>query len=432
MIRNPENNIALPPSADRQRLRSGPRWWDRTSFYILVDQSIVSAGSFVTNVLIARRSDPGTYGKFALGLAGMIFFNSVHSALIAYPLSVGISSATLPEDGKARASAALLYTLAACLCIAIVAIPWLSRFEGIALSTLSLATLFVWQAQEICRRTLIAMPDTSRTLVGDFVSYPGQAILIYAVAQQRHQLTLFAIFTCMAATSLIGGIIQLLQIRPPMLLRDTLADAKKFWDLGSWGALTAVLNMTSSQAFLAVLGIRFGAPAAAALQSLTNVVNVANPVTLGMANAVVPRVASLNAGAGIRLATKAGLAIGLRGAALVAPYLLLVISMPTMMLTLFYGRHSAYLSLGEPLRLMALAYGLYYIAALLANVFNGLSRPRVSFNGLALSSACSLAVGLPMAATLGVAGAAAGSVLVNASRLFAQAWTLRSLRLEPV
>jgi hypothetical protein len=98
MIRNPENKIASPSVANKERLWSGPQWWDRTSFYILVDQSIVSAGSFVTNVLIARRSDPGTYGKFAMFLAGMVFLNSVHSALIAYPLSVGISRATLPED----------------------------------------------------------------------------------------------------------------------------------------------------------------------------------------------------------------------------------------------------------------------------------------------------------------------------------------------
>ena len=76
----------------------------------------------------------------------------------------------------------------------------------------------------------------SAAIVGDFVSYPGQAILIYALARHNHRLSLPAIFTCMICTSFAATVIQLIQIRPPLLIHNLLKTAKNFWHLGTLGS----------------------------------------------------------------------------------------------------------------------------------------------------------------------------------------------------
>ena len=67
--------------------------------------------------------------------------------------------------------------------------------------------------------------------------------------------------------------------------------------------------------------------------------------------------------------------MGLYGALLVGPYLLAVLCFPTYALALFYGKHSAYLSLGDPLRLMCCSYVFLYVGLLLSSILNALGRP---------------------------------------------------------
>ena len=147
----------------------------------------------------------------------------------------------------------------------------------------------------------------------------------------------------------------------------------------------------------------------------------------GVANAIVPTVARANSKTGVRAASIAGMKMGLHGVFLVVPYLLGVLCLPTYALTVFYGRHSGYLSLGGSLRLMCCSYLFLYAGLLLSTVLSALERPRLSFNGQCASSMMSITVGLPLAATLGVAGAAAGNLFGNATRAISQVISLQNV-----
>lgn len=422
-----KKNVATVAPAGEGR-STAARWDRRSSFYALADQSVVSAGNFVTNVLIARFSDQSTYGVFALCLAGILFLNNLHAAVVLYPLSMNISTGA--GSRKPAIVNSLAFTLAACVCLAIPAVPLFSKAYGMRLAISITLALFAWQAQETCRRALMATLSTWRTLAGDIVSYPGQAVLIYALARYQHHLELQTVFTCMAATSLAGAAIQFVQLRPPLVVRELRATAKGNWALGRWGAGAALLQTVSSHAFLAILGALHGASSAAELQSLLNIGNLTNPVTFGISNSTLPRVAAVNSTAGARRAARAGASIAVQGAVLVGPYLLLVALAPTYVLTIFYGVHSPYLASGNALRLIAVAYGFAYAASVLGSIFNGLGRPRVPFNGLLVSSVFSVTVGFPLAAASGVGGAAAGSLIGSTARAASQALALRKVLRE--
>src|SRR5688500_4624794 len=75
---------AVPDRASDLIVRAG-----RKSFWPLADQGVVSAGNFLTLVIVARalpaRSE---YGVFGLALECIFYFNTLQSALVGYPLTV--------------------------------------------------------------------------------------------------------------------------------------------------------------------------------------------------------------------------------------------------------------------------------------------------------------------------------------------------------
>ena len=96
--------------------------------WALLDQVIVSLGNFVTNIAIARLTDPDTYGRFAIYLAAILVVNSLHAALIVYPLSMGISTEESTQGQKSILTCSLFFTSAACGILAVCVIPFLSIF----------------------------------------------------------------------------------------------------------------------------------------------------------------------------------------------------------------------------------------------------------------------------------------------------------------
>ena len=184
------------PGKEQEQDRSGiANRLSRPAFWALTDQAVVSGGSFLSNIAIARLTSPDVYGRFALYLAGILFLNSLHSALVVYPLSIRISTETQPARQGSIVTSSLLITSAACGILTIFTLPFLSFLGGVQVSVLSLGAILAWQAQETCRRALMARLNFSAAYCGDFVSYPGQAILIYALARNYHRLSLPMIFT---------------------------------------------------------------------------------------------------------------------------------------------------------------------------------------------------------------------------------------------
>src|SRR5271170_6186042 len=73
----------LPPFSPLLRTREAHQ-----RFWAFIDQGVVSLGNFMATVMLARALKPGEFGIFALLFGSILFLNTVHAALVTYPLSI--------------------------------------------------------------------------------------------------------------------------------------------------------------------------------------------------------------------------------------------------------------------------------------------------------------------------------------------------------
>jgi hypothetical protein len=199
----------------------------------VADQAVVSLGTFLTSIALARGLAPAQYGVYAAVVAAMLFLNGIHGSLVASPLSV--RGAAAGPAGLARHSAAALWFTGA------LAVP-----GGLALGAVfggrgggvvwlwAPAALAAWQLQETVRRSLMCGLGHRRALWGDALSYLGQAALV-GWGCGAGWITLGRAFAVMALTSGAAAAIQAAQTGLSRAgMSEVRALARDYWKFGSW------------------------------------------------------------------------------------------------------------------------------------------------------------------------------------------------------
>ena len=387
---------------DRQKLGLG--------FWSLVDQGVVSLGSFLLGLILARSLPPAEYGVYALVWSALLFLRGFHTSLVTYPLSVDWAK-TEPGKLNALVGGSLALTIAlglplmagAAVAAVIVGRPGLVPW--------AMGALLAGHFQETTRRALMAGLRHRATVLGDSVSYLGQVAGLWAVASSR-RLSVEAAFAAMALTSLVAGFIQLRQLGAPAFETRVLrALAVRWWELGRWLLLATLLSVFTIQVFPWTVGLVRGPAEAGQYQAAANLLGATHPVLFGLGNLLVPAVAQARVCGGLSASWRVARWYGLLGAVLLVPYLGVLWVWPGEVLRLVYGTGSPYMALETEVRLFALAYATIYIGQLAGALLLGLEQSRASFWVTAACAAASVVVGMPLAAGYGVDGALAGLVV---------------------
>jgi O-antigen/teichoic acid export membrane protein len=402
------------------------------SAWALADQATLSLGNFLTNLVLLRFLAPAAFGTYALLFGTLMFAGSLHAALVVYPLSIG----TVPRGGRTRpgsisrgvtAGGALALTgvlwlpLSACL---VAAAALLGRID---LAPWAIAALLLWLVQETLRRALLADLRHRAALIGDAVSYLGQAAVVWGLAL-RDALSIESALMAIAATSAAGALVQAFQVGLRRLPRHLLAPTGlAFWRDGRWLLLVQCLGLLTVYATPWTLMFFHGGREVAQFQAVAVLLGVANPVTAGMIGLIVPAVAAASRDGDVTAARAAALRYGAVGAALLLPYYLALSLFPTTLLSLFSGAESAYVGLATPVRLFVAAYALFYVAQISAALLNGLGQSRRAFVAHAAGAAATLLVALPLAAAGGLHGAVWGGLVPAAVHAAASVLLLRRL-----
>jgi O-antigen/teichoic acid export membrane protein len=397
------------------------QWAADAAFWSLGDQAAVSAGNFLTTILLARALLPSEYGVYALLFALMLMMNGFHSALIWYGLSLQGASKSEAEirplaGGSLVLTAGLAIVLGAATGVAAV------FFHRASLVPWILLALLFWQLQETTRRALMSRLRFRDAVWGDALSYLGQAACI-AYLFVGHRLTLASAFQVMAATSAAAWVFQAGQLK--LTLRDFRGASRlipKFWGVGRWMLLTNVAQAFIDQALLWFLALR-GTAEVASFQSLLNLLRAMNPVMFAMGSVLIPTVAAQqgNPAAGLRAARR----YGLLGALVLLPYFAMIFIFPGLALRLLYGPNSAYLGLGAELRVLVVASAFIYVTYVLGAYYNGLSKSYTVLRFQLIAAATAVAGGFVLVRQGGVLGAAATYGLAFAAETAAYLWFLR-------
>jgi Na+-driven multidrug efflux pump len=252
--------------------------------------------------------------------------------------------------------------------------------------------------------------------VGDFVSYIGQALAVILLIH-RSASPLLAVFAIMAATSVLGAGIQILQLklasRDLLPLEGYLASA---WTMGRWWFFGRLVGVFTVQAFPWILAYGHGASSAGTYQALITILAVTNPVLFSLNNLVLTSVSRARAKEGNEAARRTAIRCASQSCVLLLPYFVTLLLFPGVLVRIFYGSHSVYMQFDGLLRIVVVAYAMETIACVSGAALGGLERTAYVFVSQFLGASVAIAGCLPAALRWGVPAAVAGLAIVNAVR----------------
>ena len=380
----------------------------------LADQGIVSLGNFALTVILARGLPAAEYGLFSVALSFILFFNTLHQALITYPLCVRSAAAPPAETPRLLAVAALLTPLGALVCAPVLA-GGLASVGGLKLAPLAFAALLMWQLQDVVRRGALARANYRAAIVTDLIRYLGPAAILMALAGK---LGVAGAFLLIAGASLAGLLPFLGMIGKGAgpALRSLKAEVPAHWKLAAPVLGANLLAALSVQWFLWLLAWHEDAGGAALLVALTNIVAIANPVIFGVENVLMPEVARsqphLSFAGLLRL-------IGHRSllcAGLIGPLFLLILIFPDRAARLFYGAATPYANHATDLRLLVGAYICILAAFIFSAVLRGYRASGAVFRMQLYPALFGLTVGSWLTWHYGVTGACLSALLAGLLR----------------
>jgi O-antigen/teichoic acid export membrane protein len=396
----------------------------RTGLWPLVDQGVVSAGNFITLVLVARAlPTKGEYGWFGLLLECIFYLNTLQSALITYPLTV--KGAVADADRLRRlATASLLMTLILAAPVALAGLGIASITGKVMLGLAGAFALVAWQVQEVMRKSLIAHFRYADAAWGDALRYLGTAACVW-FAWRAGLVTLTSVFLIIGAFSAGAIVVQALQVGLRRISpRDLLDLAREFWRAGQWMLLSSISALVISLCGVWTLSLFHGTDAVGQFYAVANFTKPINPILITFCGLIVQHAARAYDSGGIRAARAIALKLSAGACALTLPYLLLLILVPGPALRLFYGAGSHFRDpIGErALQLFAISFVLLVFMSLTGALLNGVHRTRETFVAQIVNSLATVAVALPLTIYYGLLGMILGGIAAAVVQLTSLLW----------
>jgi O-antigen/teichoic acid export membrane protein len=401
--------------------------------WTLVDQGVVSSGSFLLNVLLARSFSDHDYGEFTLFIAAIFFLRTIDYSLISYPLSVQLCVVTDDERAGLLGNTALL-SVALSLVLAVVVALGITLLEVDEILLPACLCFLCWQAQETPRRCLLAEFRYREAVAGDGVAFLGTPLSIALLLWiDSDAVTLSSALYVMAAAFAIGAFVHASKLRfawPDFTEMRLLA--RENLSIGKWSLVNYQLVLVRGQLFPWVLAGAAGTVATASFQAGANIANMMAPIILGIGNAIPQVAAHAHRTGGIIGASRAARGYVLFGLAPVLVICAAGVLIPELLLRTVYGPSSPYLAAAIGLQLLVIAGVADYVAETASKTLLGVQAGRLAslVNVVAVAAAAVLAFAL--IGRLGVFGACLGFLIASLVRatgaVLAIAWLIADER----
>ena len=387
-------------------------WVGKGSLAIL-DQGLFAGSNFLLNVLLARWLEPVDYGAFALAYSVFLLLGVFHNAIFSEPMLVfgpGKYRERFPEylGILLRGHFALMLPGAALFTTVAFLLGWAySPAVERAFLALAIAGPFILLLS-LLRRAFYVRLNPGWAAVGGGV----YLLILLASTLTLHtagRLTPATGFLAMAAASLITCLLLLVLLRPTLAtdsssIRAVVAD---HWRYGKWAAAAAGPGWVSDNIYFLVLPAWVGLAEAGALKALLNLAQPALHTISALGVLLLPILARDRDCSGPRAMNrtmKLSLSLFLLGSAC---YLALLWGFRLQIFHFLYaGKYAAYAS--WPLLLVGLLPFAQSLPTVMGGALRALQQPNLVFWSSVGSGAVALALGVPLASSLGVGGALVG------------------------
>jgi O-antigen/teichoic acid export membrane protein len=393
----------------------------RGAFWTLVDQGVISLGTFLLNIQLARHLGAPEYGVFALLLGGYFIVQHINGSLIYYPLMLKLAAGRQERSSDLVSTSVAMMAASSLVCSAAV-VACLFALGRRDIAAAAALYLVLWQFQDLSRRTLLAEFHHRAAAAIDGVTYIGAAGAV-AVLANYGSLTLSTALSAMAGSCAVALVVHALRHRPTLPTtnnpREILHDS---WMLGQWAFLNGIVSIASVQIFPWALAIFDGPAATAGFQAVMNIANIANPVVFGLCNIILPAVAQSHEEGGAQEAWRTAQTFILIGAALLLLCAIPLVFLPRTVLLLFYGANSPYASLYHAVPIVVLAAAVNSLADMVSAYIHGVKAPKLAV-WMNLIGFATAALVLPLIGSVSVVGCAVGLAVARTVRAIA-AWRL--------
>jgi len=401
-------------TAESPLVGARPRLGDtaRQGTLVLVDQAIVSGTNFCATLLVARFASQAELGTYALGFTVLFLALSIQQSLVCLPLTV--YGARLREQsrrflsGSTLLHGALIAAAASFCLLGTALVVWLadpSTMLSPLVMTLGFSLPFVL-LREFARRYEFARLAIGRALVMDLCASALQLAGLAALAW-RDQLSAVAAHAWLgiASAAVCGSWLLATWGQFRFDRNRAVSDFGKHAALGKWALASSMLWLTNAYLPHWLLAFRYGLEATGLLTACMTLIDLSNPLLIGMSNLVGPRAAHAFHDEGRRglrrivgwSALIAGICMGLFASASA----LLGVQIIDMLLNIDISEHVAVVGL-LALAVFTLSPGLAHAEGLSA-----MERPRLNFLASGAGLLATLVVTAALIEPLGLIGAAA-------------------------
>ena len=359
------------------------QWRDQAQLFLsratwsFINQAIVSAGTFLTVILLARHLPLPEYGIYSLLLT--VNFSALLFSfwLSSYPLAVRLARAGDEECARLSTSS-LLLVAALCLPLSVAVGLTLFAFGRPDLTPPGLIWFILWQLQQATRRSLLANLRHREAVIGDAVSNLG-APLFVGLLTIWGPLSLSDALYCIAATAMLGAIVQVLQLK--LVMKGLYPPHRWLLDnasLGAWSLASGVVCWVKVTAIFWLIAVLSGTASVALLQAAFNVFSVLNPIFLSLANLIPQITARAFESGGKQSAWSAARPYILVALPPTLLYVLVALLFSPFLLRLFYGHNSPYLEVGNLIPSLAIFTACWIPTELVICYFLGLQETKLA------------------------------------------------------
>ncbi|MGH7179467.1 MAG: lipopolysaccharide biosynthesis protein [Tepidisphaeraceae bacterium] len=382
------------------------------SAWVLCDQFVVSLGNFLTVNLLARFLSIEHYGAFVLLLETIFFLNGLQAALVIFPMTVRGAAGESGMVGR-LASAGTVFTMILAPVLFVGMIIAGAQVGSVAFGLWGCLAVVLWQMQETTRRALMADLRFRDVVVGDAISYIGQAALV-ALLIATHTLSVPTALLSMAITRGLAAFVQSLQVGIRRVCRvELLATAKDFWSLGGWSLLSALAVFVSANAYTWTLQFAWGLSVVAVWGAIVSMMKLVNPLMSSIGSLIVPAAARARTRSGPHEAWRITWRYSMAGFIALIPVFAILALAPHFCLRVLYGSNSPYLSADTELRVFTLNYILLYWNTIFQAVLGALEKVRGLLAAQLINAGATLLVGLPLTVKFGVIGLIIGGLFAT-------------------
>jgi O-antigen/teichoic acid export membrane protein len=388
----------------------------REHILALADQAIVSASGFLTTLLIARWSDSTQLGVYALGLSLVLSLLAFQDSFILQPYMIQRhhSEGTAAERAGASLTLSILFSAGSILVLTIAALGFLVWGAGpeIVVMTWAIAAIVPFAlTRDFARRFAFAHLDLGRVVLLDLTAAIIQlSALVWLGASGRMSAT--SACAAIGAACAFPTAIWLYYARAEFTIRlpHVRVVLKQTWALGKWllaGRITVEVRGYATYWLAAAIG---GAAVTGVYAACMSVVGFANPLLMGIANVVMPKLV---------LAWKRGGGPGLWHEAIRNTALIAALMMAFSLAVLFGGEHvmgilyhgKEYEGQGQTLIVLVLAMSLGALGNPASTALLTMERPRPALVIVTVEAVVTVALVWVLMTEWGLLGAAYGMLV---------------------